>query len=60
MILKVGMKFIRGGVEYEITGKGQNDNYLKLLGDRCLITEMHIDTFNMLYERGDIEILFKT
>lgn len=57
MILNIGTKFKRSGIICEITGQGMNEHYLKLLGDGCLITEMHIDTFNMLYERGEIELI---
>lgn len=57
MILRVGAKLIRDGVEYVMTGQGKNGHYLKLLGDKTLITEMHIDTFNMLYDRGEIELI---
>ncbi len=57
MILKAGMKFKRNGVVFEILGQGSNEHYLKLLGDSVYITEMHIDTFNMLHENGEIEIL---
>ena len=54
MILKIGTTFRRNDMAYEITGQGRDQNYLKLLGDKTYITEMHVDTFNMLYEDGQI------
>lgn len=60
-ILKIGMRFIRfyekNEIKYEIIGKGLNEHYLKLKSDNTLISEMHIDTFNLLYEQGKIEII---